>query len=910
MIPVRKPGRPLSTCPCPPGRPCACGGVRVAIPKKQKCSCPGDAATGTDKSKKEQPATEPPKSPSKPPSYRVGKQNGNSRTNGRKHSIDPTALERIDPSQINLITAPLSASSTNGVTLTGSPSIQNGHVDPTGFGPGFDGLPAGPNPYVPPQQPNYSTPVQFNMGFHYTPPAQLQHGHGLKLEDGFYPDGGFGAVMLPPPLVNGNHAPSPPLAPVNGSSQPAMATPKVNGANSGGGSCCSNTAGTRPSTSSDNQVPQQVYPQSYAPQPTPVSSCCAPKPGTPPPASGDVQTPQQAYGQPYAPQPTAVKSCCGGSAQSPPSATGKAQQPQQDYTPSYAPPQSPPVGSCCANKTQKSVSATDQAAPSQQQVFGQSYMSQFQYPTIFRYPGDYGSWQHPIDPFIWQQVMSQTAATMPMGTTPMSPTTAPAAATAQGDATVDMGISHQCSCGEGCQCVGCLAHPFNPQMFQYVNNAYSGSNTNSPGAEGTATGAQTQPAAGGDGQNSPTEAATPAVSEGSPPREEQSLSSLDYFFVNLPLSGICGGSLESCPCGDSYASPLVKLPFNAHPLSHRHDLSRYRPLFARYLDLHKRLDMDALDDTEVRGRWKSFVGKWNRGELAEGWYDPVVLEEAVEEYGGGYKGGYEGDSDHLGDGDRGGRTRDERGGKEGKREGQDQSEMAERRRHGEDGSGRGNVEGEDDEASDSDDEDAYLPPPPPQPGQANHLAKPPSKSPPPSSSTTTTTPASTRAPGPSIPTTADLTLRDEALAASRSSALTQHRLARRAHRAEQKALLDELLPARADPGTRERRLEKRRALNEKLKAFRDKSPDDGGGEDEDAVAGGGGGLEEYKAMLKRQEERRRERVSRREEMERAKRAEREERVREYREREERVMEGLRELARMRFGGGKGVGGGS
>jgi hypothetical protein len=543
MIPVRKPGRPLSTCPCPPGRPCACGGVRVAIPKKQKCACPGDAAKGTDQREKEKSAAEAPKSPPKPSSYRVTKSNGNSRANGRKPSIDPTVLDRIDPNSINLITTPLSTPTTNGMTLAGSPALApNGQVDPTAFGSGYVVLPPGPNGAyaVPQQQPSYSTSVPYNnMGFHYASSPQLQH--NIKVEEGYYPNGGFSTMMPPPALPNGAQAPPLPIK------TSPTASPKLNGASSGGGSCCGTSAEPGPPTSNGAQVPQ-MYTQAYVPRPSTANSCCALKKESPPPAS-DVQTSQQTYVKTYSPQLSAVNgSCCGGRAPTPPSASGQVQQPQEN--------------SCCANKTQSSVSAANQSVAQQQQhqqqqqqqqrqqqqqqqqqVFEQSYMTQFQYPTIFRYPGDYGSWQHPIDPFIWQQVMSQTA-TMPMGPTPMSPTTA--AAQTQAD-TVDMGVSHQCNCGEGCQCVGCLAHPFNQQMFQYVNNAYSGSNTNSPGAD------QTQAAAAGG--DSPKEAATPAVSEGSPPREEQSLSSLDYFFVNLPLSGICGGSLESCPCGDACSCP-------------------------------------------------------------------------------------------------------------------------------------------------------------------------------------------------------------------------------------------------------------------------------------------------------------------------------------------------------------------
>lgn len=413
------------------------------------------------------------------PSYRVGKPNGSSKSTSRKQSFDPANLERMDPRSINLITAASSNGTTDGMTLAGSPTLQSSPTDLSGFGPGLGAMPAGPSSaFSSPQNPSFASPMPYNIGFPYASPHQLQH--GVKIEDGLYPapNGNFGAVMPPPPLVNSNHA-TPPL---NSPAQPAVPIPKANGATNGGGSCCG----------------------SKAPTPTPTPN--------------NIQVPQQGYGQPFTPQP-------------------------------------PAVSSCCASKAQKPIPAANHT-PTPHQVFGQPYIPQFQFQTVFRYPGDYGSWQHPIDPTIWQQVASQTS--MPLST-PMSPTT-------NGD-TVDVGASHHCSCGEGCQCVGCLAHPFNAQMFQYVNNAYNGSNGSSPrGADGATTaGGQAQTATAGPGQESPTEGATPAASEGSPSREEQSLSSLDYFFVNLPISGLCGGQMETCPCGDTCDCPgclVHNIPLN------------------------------------------------------------------------------------------------------------------------------------------------------------------------------------------------------------------------------------------------------------------------------------------------------------------------------------------------------------
>ncbi len=73
---------------------------------------------------------------------------------------------------------------------------------------------------------------------------------------------------------------------------------------------------------------------------------------------------------------------------------------------------------------------------------------------------------------------------------------------------------------------------------------------------------------------------------------------------------------------------LVPLPYDARALS-RWDFAAFEPLFAHYLDLQKQLRLADLDEHEVRGRWRRFVGKWNRGELAEGWYEPEMFLRVV-----------------------------------------------------------------------------------------------------------------------------------------------------------------------------------------------------------------------------------------------------------------------------------------
>ena len=56
------------------------------------------------------------------------------------------------------------------------------------------------------------------------------------------------------------------------------------------------------------------------------------------------------------------------------------------------------------------------------------------------------------------------------------------------------------------------------------------------------------------------------------------------------------------------AEPIL-LPYNARQLSKR-DLPVFMPMFGLYLDIQKGIVLEDLSGDEVKGRWKSFVGKW------------------------------------------------------------------------------------------------------------------------------------------------------------------------------------------------------------------------------------------------------------------------------------------------------------
>lgn len=457
MVPVRKPGRPLSTCPCPPGKPCACGGVKVAIPRKQQCGCGNDNAKEHTPDEQGRSPVETPTSPSRP-AFRVAKSSNGSRANGRKPSFDPANFSRIDPMSINMITPKNGSLDTNGVSISaGNLGVQMPPPSTSSYMPNIAYVTSGPpNGYSYPQDLAYASPLGYTMSPQY---SHTQHFPHVKTEDSF---------------------PSP-----------------------------------------------QVHNMGLSVQTTPVTN--------------------------------GIKSCCAPPVEEP--------LPKVDLGPALMPTNGTSNGgSCCSNKKDPPVSLQN-GIPTPQPDYDKTFMPQFhspielkhqnfqtpmQFPTVYTYPANYGSWQHPVDQTIWQQIAAQPS--MPLGNT---------IATATNGATPgEVGTTHECACVD-CKCVGCLAHPFNDQMFQYVNHAYMESptgtnghatlsdltsqtpanNANSGAGNGNATGAAVVP-------GSPPDAQTPSDASGF--SDEQSLPTMDYFFVNLPLrmDGTCGGDRQACPCGD------------------------------------------------------------------------------------------------------------------------------------------------------------------------------------------------------------------------------------------------------------------------------------------------------------------------------------------------------------------------
>ncbi|KAI4717997.1 hypothetical protein E4T48_05765 [Aureobasidium sp. EXF-10727] len=272
----------------------------------------------------------------------------------------------------------------------------------------------------------------------------------------------------------------------------------------------------------------------------------------------------------------------------------------------------------------------------------------------------------------------------------------------------------------------------------------------------------------------------------------------------------------------------VQLPLNARALV-KHDLKQFKRLFALYLDIQKQIDIDELDETEIKG-------SRNRAELAEGWYDPVTKEKA---------------------------DRAAAEAKTTRRSPPPREPEQDHHQHGRQAAAS-------QPAADHDDsEDEYAP----------------------------SMPTSIARVGPTVPSIQDLQYRNELAEEDEIARRQDLRFDRKMDRKLQKERLEELNP-RAEPGSRERQLEKKREKAVANRAFREeKSP---GAEEvgEGDLIGGEDGI---KAHLQATQRKKSERELRKEEILRAREAEREERLAHHRAKEDKTMEMLRNLARQRYG---------
>ncbi|KAF6837713.1 Protein GRISEA [Colletotrichum musicola] len=508
MVPVRKPGRPLSTCPHPPARGCGCGSVTAAIPRKQRCGCGSSTATPTESSaassivKAESPASDaPPMSPTKGPAASFRVQKPAAKAASRKQSFDPANLERMDAAHVNIL-PPFDMAGPNGIPQT---SAVMGMPTPR---PSMD---YGAMPMMGAVNGGFHQPMMYPM-FPQQMPGTI-----------FSP----AAAPMAMPQTNGV-VPTPDASKTAQSSAPTKAT-------NGGGSCCSGST-------------NGAAKPSVAPTPTPAStgsSCCS-GPGK---SDGSTTEPSSVTSSPKAvSKPKTGGGCCASKA--PPINTNVVSNGHMVN------------GHMSPNGMAMSPFQTPIAMPQGM------YQSYFQ-PTIFTYPPQYGSYMSPLQPAQWRQAMEslQYGQPAPHPTGFNMPT--PLGFTPEGaNPAVPESTSHMCSCGDGCQCIGCAAHPYNDATQDYVRSAWKsmmddsyGATNGANGTNGTnghmeaattnGTGARgVDPHTNGDSSGSPPAPQTPSDAA-SGLSEEQALSASDFFFVTYPFDGdACAGETSSCPCGD------------------------------------------------------------------------------------------------------------------------------------------------------------------------------------------------------------------------------------------------------------------------------------------------------------------------------------------------------------------------
>lgn len=278
--------------------------------------------------------------------------------------------------------------------------------------------------------------------------------------------------------------------------------------------------------------------------------------------------------------------CCGGGAngdKSQDSSTSRGPSTPVSNGNNYSTKQ---TGSCCSSNTVDSDNRSAPNATNQPQgphPFHGMMMPPFQgpmpmvngmypffpQPTVFTYPPQYGTYMQPLQPEQWRQVMAALSFGHPPQSNAFNNMTGAGVGTAPytpppQDSPKNTGTSHQCDCGEGCQCVGCAAHPYNEATQNYVRSAWNSMMEEYPNGNGNYSSNGTSQDVSANHTPSETRAAstTPADVSGngttpktpsdaaSVPTEEQTLSANDFFFVSYPFGDPCAGDTASCPCGD------------------------------------------------------------------------------------------------------------------------------------------------------------------------------------------------------------------------------------------------------------------------------------------------------------------------------------------------------------------------
>ncbi|KAI6375766.1 hypothetical protein MCOR25_002925 [Pyricularia grisea] len=499
MVPVRKPGRPLSVCPHPPGKACGCGGITAAIPRAQKCGCGPDTNSETPTSSKSGSESSVGKGCTSPTrrAFQVQK-SGSSRSNGRKQSFDISTLERMNPDSFNIV----------------PPPPYKGPSGNLGSMPGSNGEKSLPKAVTQPS-------LEF-----------LSSTRGMF--DGYSNNGTDYSLNQ---HINGGERITSPVIKAE--------TPRPHHTN---GSSYFN--GTHPVSSSDDmgstpRVGSNLDNERLNPPLDTPRSCCGNRSkgkDMEPHANGNGPNNRHVRPNPLAILPNGM--------------SHNIQQFQMQHV--------APNGAAL-----NGLGPVNPMMTAFHQSIAQSmyFPAQTTDPSIYTYPPFYGTYQYPIQPAAhWRPSMmnygAQNIEGLPLGGLTQGPS-------------VSEALSHQCTCGDSCNCLGCPAHPYNDATQAYVRSAMNsmseGSSKNgqplqnggdhtiqlpaenispviptAPLKSSCCSTAQPEPASTSH-PSSPPQAQTP--SEASVASEDQvPLSASDFLFVTYPFG--CEGEVGSCLCGD------------------------------------------------------------------------------------------------------------------------------------------------------------------------------------------------------------------------------------------------------------------------------------------------------------------------------------------------------------------------
>jgi hypothetical protein len=554
MVPVRKPGRPLSACPHNPDAPCNCGHITAAIPRKQTCRCPDEGDNVVS-------------SPTVGGPYRVQKGSSRPQTSRGTSYFDPSGFERTNKDFFH-------DHGRNPNNMGGVNKAPWREVEATPWRPDRpslhdytskvlknkilpDGSPM-PENFLGPDIPTTVTVINQRL---YADGTVIFHGNGgkpLTLAEKVIGETKLGGP-IPSPEELGDIYPRTDvhLDLANDDSYKLfmrddlrIGTPQER-----------KNAGLPPGLTRPYYPRDDYAPSSGVSAKSESKSCCANKKTTPnhshnSSSASSISEPEDIKPTPGLDSTPRVAPQEFASSHNVIPQTFPEMLKQEPMTP-YTGPQI--YRSEMVPNPQMSINTQVQPYASSGlfhpvtmlDVFApQASFPQDTSAMLFTYPPTYGSFQNPFKPETWRQNLQVTSNMPPLtgGNMPSAYFNMPVQQTNADDL-------HGCCCGDGCQCLGCAAHPYNATTQEYVRSAYSfdpSAANDFPMSPITASRNSVVPQqhSSGTSKDELSDSQAMLSPASSTNGDEQTLSESNYFFADYAIGGACGGETVTCPCGD------------------------------------------------------------------------------------------------------------------------------------------------------------------------------------------------------------------------------------------------------------------------------------------------------------------------------------------------------------------------